>query len=270
MSSRLSKALLVVLPLIAFASTFAAHQWWTASNQVSEAATSEQRAAVLNDHVEQVQQSVAQLAALVESGGDKQAIADQTSEIISEIDAALASLLENKTHVDSEDLELARMSQVRAYYLAAKQRPDSYREQFDTLSSRLMRDLPGSISAVEASILRFATQHDLTKPLDSRGFQALQEQANGYSNQQNGVALYSYVSRQLYSNGQSKSAEAVLDAGTSQYKGKPGWHHLFGQKFQQGHLTVPQPTVAGGAFETSSLRSSASRQWQSPWRGGSS
>lgn len=257
MSFRSSKSLKVVLFLVIGTSVFAVHRWWTVKNYADTDLSSASPEHLLNE----VEETLAQFALPqhLPNGDVTSEATDPTGELISKIDEAADKLFAQTSDSNSENVRTARTAQVKAYFFAAQRQPDAFAKRFDTLSTQLIEDYPGSTAAVEASILRFAIEHDLTKPLDGQTFQALKRQASGYANQRNGVALYSFVSHQLHSNGQIKSAKAVLDAGTDRYRGKPGWNHLFEQKFQQGHLTVPTATTAGGVFKSSSPGGSPSR-----------
>ena len=137
------------------------------------------------------------------------------------------------------------------------QQPQLYREPLVALSRQLEGDLPNSEYAFQASILRFASQHDFTQPLDEERVPALMMQACGDLPPHQGVTFYCFVSNQLHSNGQTASAKAVLDAGLERFRGQAGWHDLFQQQFDQGHLEAP-PQVVGGVFSTETSQSCTS------------
>ena len=212
-----------------------------------------------------MEENVAELAKLAEQPDNVGQVdtADYVRELIARIDATLQTILQRRDDADANLVAAARMMQLHAYFFASMRRPQLYHEPLAVLSRQLERDLPNSDYAFQASVLRFASQHDFTQPLDAEGVRALMDQACGDLPPRQGVAFYCFVSDQLYSNGQTASAKAVLDAGLERFRGQAGWHDLFQRQFDQGHIEAP-PQVAGGAFPTESFQPLTSSQPRRP------
>jgi hypothetical protein len=169
--------------------------------------------------------------------------------LILKVDQAVSGILEAGDEVPGDRVAEVRLAQTRAYFLATLRFPDRYRKRLVELAHQLERDMPDTDRAFQASVMRFAGQYDLTQPLDGAGLQALVTQADGYGDSGRATAFISFISHQLFVNGRTASAKAVLDAGMDKFKGQAGWHNLFQQQFSQGHIIEPPPLAPGGVFQ---------------------
>ena len=268
MSSHLATMCKVVFTLATFAAAFAGHQWWSSRSSDAEHGGTDQASVSSEDLLQELQENVAELAKLAEQPDNVGQVdsADYERELITRIDATLQTILQRRDDADANFVAAARMMQLHAYFFASMRRPQLYCEPLTILASELERDLPNSDYAFQASVLRFASRHDFTQPLDAEGVRALMDQACGDLPPRQGVAFYCFVSDQLYSNGQTASAKAVLDAGLERFRGQAGWHDLFQRQFDQGHIEAP-PQVAGGAFPTESFQPLASSEPRRPSTG---
>ncbi len=270
MSSYLANTFKIVFILSTFAAAFVGHQWWMSRNSGVDGGVPDLAMVSSKEILQGIEEDVAELAKIAErpDGADATDPADSIRELITRIDSASQTLRQRGDNADVDSVAVVSMLQLHAYYFASVRRPQLYGERLAELASQVERDHPNTEYSFRAAVLRFASQHDFNQPLAEEDVRALMVEACGDLSPQQETTFYGFVSNQLYSNGQTASAKAVLDAGLERFRGQAGWHALFKLQFDQGHLEAP-PQVDGGAFTTESYQSrSAGASRQPGWAGG--
>jgi hypothetical protein len=132
----------------------------------------------------------------------------------------------------------ARLSRLYGYYLAADMAPASYSEDFLDVA-RELTDNGDETESSHAAALKMLHESDFLHPDEQRLLSELQEFTQTFSASEVGVYLYSIISRELWQNGHSKTAEAVLRLGMETYAGQHR-SRLFNQLQDQQRLPRPR------------------------------
>jgi|GEM_PF-4111587 len=175
---------------------------------------------------------------------------ERVGSTIERIQADYATL-GSQPDLPSELEQEAQMISLRSHYLASQMIP-TMRESVVTQANQIMKMRPKSGDATIAKVLKICSKLDLAKEITPRTLRAIGGTARSFASRAQGVALYSMVAQAYWKYGQAESAEKVLKAGISQYRGSKAKMPLVNQMIDQGHRDPPNKgRVCQKAFQRS-------------------
>lgn len=235
----------VVAVIVAAGLAFGAHQYVQQNGDVAELFTLQPRPhEQILDDMRGYQQQLAQLCS--QETSEIETLVAAVEHCVDGIDACYEELGRGEIVPQSSEWAAQQIS-LGSYYLAAKFSP-TYAVCFQDQARQIIDIRPSHQHALQARMLIYC-QRALDKPFGNEELRQLAREASSYPKPVHGVALYSYLAQELWSAGQAKSAEAVLESGMELYQGQPSRMKLVRQLIDQGHRPAPQPTLTQQQYQ---------------------
>ena len=235
----------VVAVIVAAGLAFGAHQYVQQNGDVAQLFTLQPRPhEQILDDMRGYQKRLAKLCS--QETSEIEALVADVERCVAGIDECYEELGCAEAVPQSSEWAAQQIS-LGSYYLAAKFSP-TFAECFHDQARQIIDIRPSHQDALQARILVYC-QDALDKPFGKAELRQLAREASSYPKPVHGVTLYSYVAQELWSAGQAKSAEAVLESGMKLYKGQPSRMKLVRQLIDQGHRRPPQPTFTQQQYQ---------------------